>query len=319
MRLNALLAAALLLPSMVGAAPLSLTLPGNSTVLSDEVSALDAYALPIGAYRDGALPVKNLTGQVQRSSWRVGSQGLTALQVLTPLEQQLTELGYEVLFRCATQACGGFDFRFETEVFAAPAMHVDLGDFHFISLRQGDEDHLSLFVSRSANAGFIQLIRVTPEQNETTNLSTNAAANEGPQLSAVSRLNTAPFGDDLIDTLQDRGHVVLGDLTFETGSADLGAADFASLAALARYLNADANRRVALVGHTDAVGALDRNIALSRRRAASVRDRLISTLGVNAEQLDAEGMGYLAPRASNLTNEGREENRRVEAVLLNTE
>ena len=92
-----------------------------------------------------------------------------------------------------------------------------------------------------------------------------------------------------------------------------------SLQALAAFLRADPARRVTLVGHTDTVGALDRNIALSKRRAASVLERLVSAHGVPRAQIAAEGMGYLAPIASNLTPEGREANRRVEVVLLNTE
>jgi OOP family OmpA-OmpF porin len=74
--------------------------------------------------------------------------------------------------------------------------------------------------------------------------------------------------------------------------------------------------RVALVGHTDATGSLDANIALSRKRAASVKDRLVRAYGIAVSRLDAEGMGYLAPIASNLTQAGRDANRRVEAVLL---
>jgi OOP family OmpA-OmpF porin len=75
---------------------------------------------------------------------------------------------------------------------------------------------------------------------------------------------------------------------------------------------------VALVGHTDAQGTLDNNIALSKKRATSVLNRLVEKHGVDANQLTAEGMGYLSPIASNLSAEGREANRRVEAVLLNT-
>ncbi len=74
--------------------------------------------------------------------------------------------------------------------------------------------------------------------------------------------------------------------------------------------------RIMLVGHTDSVGGLDPNIALSRDRAASVRQRLIDAYGVAPNRLEAQGMGYLAPIASNLTAQGRETNRRVEAVLL---
>lgn len=327
MRLFALLAATLLLPSFASASALSLTLPGNTTVLSDEVQVLDDYALPLGPFQDGALPVKSLTGKVQRSSWRVGISGLSAQQLRTPLEEQLISMGYEVLFQCSTQACGGFDFRFETEVLSAPQMHVDLGDYHFLSLQKGGEDHVGLMVSRSANAGFIQMIHVTMPEEQLAALQPDPTGDESVETvadgaapePAMPKLDGDVVQDALIATLREQGHVVLDDLAFATGSADLGVERFASLATLAGFLRENAARRVVLVGHTDAQGALDGNIDLSRRRARSVRSRMVKDHGVSAAQLEAAGMGYLAPRASNLSPEGREENRRVEAVLLAAE
>ena len=70
------------------------------------------------------------------------------------------------------------------------------------------------------------------------------------------------------------------------------------------------------MGHTDNVGSLDANIALSRSRAEAVRARLIEAHGVDGARIEARGIGYLAPAAANDTAEGRETNRRVEAVLL---
>jgi OOP family OmpA-OmpF porin len=75
---------------------------------------------------------------------------------------------------------------------------------------------------------------------------------------------------------------------------------------------------VVLVGHTDASGGLAGNTALSRARAASVRDRLMAEYAVPAAQITAEGVGYLAPRATNKTEDGRARNRRVEAILTST-
>ena len=70
-----------------------------------------------------------------------------------------------------------------------------------------------------------------------------------------------------------------------------------------------------LVGHTDMTGALDANIALSRRRAEAVRERLLRDHGLNRDRIDAQGAGWLAPRASNATKAGRAANRRVEVVV----
>jgi OOP family OmpA-OmpF porin len=76
---------------------------------------------------------------------------------------------------------------------------------------------------------------------------------------------------------------------------------------------------VALVGHTDSSGTLGGNIALSKQRAGSVLERLVSDYGANRRQLEAEGMGYLSPIANNLTETGREANRRVEVIITSSE
>ena len=124
---------------------------------------------------------------------------------------------------------------------------------------------------------------------------------------------------DLAGALRTKGHVVLTDLEFETGSSALGAGNFASLDRLAGFMAAEPGARVALVGHTDSIGGLAGNIALSKRRAQSVRQRLIEAHGIDGARMQAEGMGYLSPVASNLEPEGREANRRVEVILLSIE
>ena len=60
-------------------------------------------------------------------------------------------------------------------------------------------------------------------------------------------------------------------------------------------------------------------VAGADSRAGSVLERLVSAHGVSRRQLDAQGMGYLAPIASNLTPQGREANRRVEVIITSTE
>ena len=111
----------------------------------------------------------------------------------------------------------------------------------------------------------------------------------------------------------------LDDLSFATGSSDLSEGQYASLARLAAYLLANPDKTVALVGHTDSEGSIAGNIALSKRRAASVLERLVSVYDVPRRQMEAEGVGYLSPRASNLTAEGRVKNRRVEVILTSTQ
>jgi OOP family OmpA-OmpF porin len=114
--------------------------------------------------------------------------------------------------------------------------------------------------------------------------------------------------------LAEGASAVLEDLVFGSGSSELADGSYASLAELADWLAQDPQRRVVLVGHTDASGGLAANDALSQARAESVRNRLITRHGVAAAQVTAEGVGSLAPRDTNATDEGRARNRRVEVM-----
>ena len=167
-------------------------------------------------------------------------------------------------------------------------------------------------VSTSETQGYIQLIAVQPGPASDAlplakTVPTTTVASASVNLSAPT---------DLAKALEVGGHVVLSDLEFETGSANLTEGSFNSLQALATYLADHPERRIALVGHTDSVGSLEGNIALSQKRARAVKDQLVTGFGVTAGQVDAQGIGYLAPIATNLSEVGRNANRRVEAVLL---
>ncbi|KFE60960.1 internalin [Hyalangium minutum] len=79
-----------------------------------------------------------------------------------------------------------------------------------------------------------------------------------------------------------------------------------------------ANPQIELVrveGHTDDKGEDGANLVLSRNRAEAVRDRLVLE-GVEASRLEAVGYGEAKPIASNKTNKGREQNRRVDFTIV---
>lgn len=301
------------------AAALDLALPSSAVKTREIREDAATYFLPVGRFNGSDVPALRVEGALVQQAWRIDAPGLTTLQMLRPLRAQLDEAGYDILFSCPAQVCGGFDFRFETRVIPAPDMFVDLLDYHFVSARRDaasqDASYVSLLVSRTGSAGYIQVIRVMRGQ-------TGAAPPESAPELAAPEENAAPDGapdSALARRLMRDGRVVLVDLDFATGTVALGEGPYDSLRQLADFLNEDPDRRIALVGHTDSVGGLASNIALSRRRAQAVADRLVDTFDVSAQQLEAEGAGYLAPIASNLTEAGREANRRVEAVLLDTE
>jgi outer membrane protein OmpA-like peptidoglycan-associated protein len=298
----------LLWPSALSAQVL--TLPGNAAVEVEQNVPLDSYPLPTAAWDGAAVPTRTIEGAMTRQVWRVAATGLASLQLMRPLREQLRTAGYEVIFECDTQDCGGFDFRFGTPIAPPPAMQVDLNDFRFLSAIKQSDDGLravSLMVSRTPQAGFVQIIRVVTVGVDAPSLT---AANDPTARAAAP----APSGD-LAQSLIATGHALLDRVAFETGAVTLTDMDMPALRALADYMAQYPDQTISIVGHTDSSGGLDGNIAISRQRAAAVIERLVVDFGAPRARLTAAGMGYLAPIASNLTQEGREANRRVEAVV----
>jgi OOP family OmpA-OmpF porin len=292
----------------------SLNFPSNASLERAVVSPLDSYGVPMGIWENGTVPMQIAEGRVSTQAWRVATASLTTLQLLRPLREQLRNARYRVIFECQTEACGGFDFRFATDALPPPEMQINIGDYRFLSAErttQAGREAITLFVSRTAQAGFVQVTHVGP---------VDGVAFAASQAQAEVATRTPLAADaDLPAQLDTQGRAVLSDLAFATGSAQLGAGPFVSLQALADYLASYPDRTVALVGHTDAAGELDPNIALSKRRAASVLERLVRDFDVPRQQLAAEGMGYLSPLASNASPEGREANRRVEVIVTSTQ
>jgi OOP family OmpA-OmpF porin len=301
------------------------SLPEAAVPTYDHRDAPASLSLPVGPY-DGTLPMLEAEGRLRARAWRIPSTALSGLRIVQGLRADLKAGGYEVILDCDTQACGGFDFRFGLTVLPAPSMNVDLFDFRVVTAERktgAGTEYVYLLVSRGRSNRYVQVMElVTAKADAAPTPEAAPAPSRGPDApdttpaSGPSPYEQAPA---LIGALTSAGHVVLTDLEFASGAGALSDRSYPSLEALAEFLKGNPARIVVVVGHTDAVGSLSANVALSKRRAEAVRDRLVTRYGVPGAQVQAQGAGYMAPVASNLTAEGREANRRVEAVLLAAE
>lgn len=114
-----------------------------------------------------------------------------------------------------------------------------------------------------------------------------------------------------------RGMVITlsGAVLFATGKSELLPAAQAKLSEVSRALTQqDKKSNIIVEGHTDAQGADEMNLELSRKRAESVKAYLV-THGIAADRVTAKGMGEEQPIANNTSPEGRANNRRVEIVV----
>lgn len=293
-----------------------LRLPSNAVATYQEAGSPDTLSIATGPWTDNAFETLVAEGTVSQSAWRIAADGLTTLQVLQPIRDQLLADGYSTLLSCKDDDCGGFDFRFALDVLPPPKMQVNLGDFRYwAGVKDGEKgpEHIMLLVSQIAQAAYIQINRVS-NSGEQGRVSTRG--------SAVSAIDTSPNAAPsagIEADLTNIGRAILPELSFAPGSATLEDGTYPSLAILADILRSDPSLGVALVGHTDSAGSLEGNINLSKKRARAVRQRLINSYDIPPSQLGAEGMGYLSPIGNNQTETGREANRRVEVIVISTQ
>lgn len=209
---------------------------------------------------------------------------------------------------------------------------------------QQDVDHLAYLALRHAQAGEARIAeararqQVAQAQEERNRIqlqarerevqSARSSATAAQSEAAAAQNQAAAAQDELARARQEladlqakqteRGMVMtLNDVLFDTGQATLKPGADRAVDRLAQYLKDSPGTQVIIEGHTDSVGSDDYNLALSQRRAQAVADAL-TTRGVSADRIRAKGLGKSYPVASNDTQAGRQQNRRVEIVFSDT-
>jgi len=125
--------------------------------------------------------------------------------------------------------------------------------------------------------------------------------------------------DELEARQTERGLVLtLGDVLFDFDQATLRSGGMRSVRELANFLETYPERNVLIEGYTDSVGAEEYNLGLSERRANAVKDAL-QERGIPENRIQTRGFGVEHPVASNATEAGRQQNRRVEVVISDQE
>ena len=109
--------------------------------------------------------------------------------------------------------------------------------------------------------------------------------------------------------------VTLGDVLFESGETNLRDEAMASLVEVVDLLQSEPDKDIRIEGHSDSTGDSETNLRISAQRANAVLDALVS-LGVDPGRFTSAGMGEDFPIASNDSEEGRRQNRRVDVILL---
>jgi len=110
-------------------------------------------------------------------------------------------------------------------------------------------------------------------------------------------------------------HFILDGVNFDTGKATIRPESFPRLDGVVEYMTHKKSASIEIAGHTDNKGIPKSNKTLSEKRAQACRDYLIGK-GIDGSRIKAVGYGDERPIAPNTTEEGRAQNRRIEAAEL---
>ena len=261
--------------------------PGSWMDQPSEVVAFDEFDLPIGPNKDGKVSqVAHLEGKVTTFCYR-SPEGRSVLEIFRNYESAFKKAGFTTLFTCKGGQCGdqiglkGLGY----------LPYSDEARYLAVKLPRPEGDvYIGLHV-QAIDTKFV-VVEVKPMETGLVKIS----------------------ADGLKKDLFQAGHVAVYEILFDTAKAELKPQSEAALREIATLLTWNPTLKLHVVGHTDNVGELAQNLELSRRRAQAVVTALATTHKVAGTRLLAQGVGPLAPVASNDQEGGRGKNRRVELV-----
>lgn len=130
----------------------------------------------------------------------------------------------------------------------------------------------------------------------------------------VSNLMITSAAPDMRNKLLTEGKIISYGITFDTGKDVVKPESYGSVKEIARILKENPDVKIKVAGHTDNDGDQAKNLDLSKRRAASVKECLVRDFGIEEFRITTEGLGQTVPIAPNSSPEGKAKNRRVEFI-----
>jgi len=303
-------------PDVPGFAPLEqLPVYEGACLFGADDPGFSSYSLPTGPMSARALiPHEKIEGQLQRRLY-VAPEGASPLDLFKNYKDALTALGFEIVFECAGRDCGSNNALLGKLMIYGPgrqlenlgqlsrhALYIE-GDEHFLAARSADASrHIAVYVARNRQA-------------EISGQASGRAAVHIDLVTAIALEARMVDAAAMAKGISDEGRIAVDNIFFDFGTAVLTPEAEPALAEMAKLMTDNPGLAVLIVGHTDWVGNADANLALSRQRAGSVVVALVSR-GIAADRVIPAGVGMLSPRASNVSEDGRRLNRRVELVEL---
>lgn len=248
--------------------------------------------------------MSNQIDQLQRDLDRERSEGRLTAEVLAQREEELNRQRTELE-------------RMTTERAAAERARVEAESVRAAAIAEGERRRNELEQQAIALRQQVAETQARATQSETE---LARAREELARRDEANRARVDAMQAELSKLAQtrtsDRGFIVtLPGVFFDTGKSVLKPGAKNTLSKIADQLRLNPDARIEIEGHTDSVGSDSLNQALSEKRAAAVRDYLASR-GLPSARVTISGQGESSPIASNDTAAGRQQNRRVELVIV---
>jgi len=170
----------------------------------------------------------------------------------------------------------------------------------------------------------IRSLKVYLDENRLINVPNLKADPKGLTIDAYKRLDDpvllknvkiAEGAKKLYDRILTDGKIITTGIKFDSGKSSLKAESMGTINEIYQIMKDYPELKFSVEGHTDNVGADEFNLTLSKQRAETVKDQLIS-MGIAPERLQSNGFGESKPLHDNSEDAGRANNRRVEFVKI---
>ncbi len=132
----------------------------------------------------------------------------------------------------------------------------------------------------------------------------------------LTNLRVAVGAPDTRSKLITEGKLVTRGILFDVNSDKLKPESYGVLKEIGTVLKENPTVKVKIIGHTDSDGDDSKNLDLSKRRAAAVKNALTTDFGIPNTQMETDGKGESEPSEPNTTPQGKANNRRVEFIKL---
>jgi OmpA-OmpF porin, OOP family len=132
----------------------------------------------------------------------------------------------------------------------------------------------------------------------------------------LSNLKITTAAADTRSKLLTAGKLISYGIYFDINKDAVKAESYGALNDIAKVLKDNPTVKIKIIGHTDSDGKPEANLSLSKKRAESVKNSLVSVFGIDGSRIETDGKGQTEPIEDNSTPQGKATNRRVEFIKL---